>query len=189
MSAVNYELSSGKLTLRQGDITRSRAQAIVNAANSSLMGGGGVDGAIHRAAGPKLLEACREIVREQGQLPPGEAVITPGFELPARYVIHTVGPVWQQGHKGEAELLESAYLSSIRLAEEHGLTSLAFPAISCGAYGFPVEFASELALKTMARGLEQTGLQEISVYLFSERDFFTWIAQAERLFGKGIEEE
>ncbi|MCF8039394.1 MAG: O-acetyl-ADP-ribose deacetylase [Desulfohalobiaceae bacterium] len=189
MKAVSHETASGKLVLRQGDITKSRAQAIVNAANSSLMGGGGVDGAIHRAAGPKLLEACREIVQEQGQLPPGEAVITPGFELPARYVIHTVGPVWQQGNQGEAELLQSAYRSSIGLAAEYGLTSLAFPAISCGVYGFPVELASELALKTIASGLEQTDLEEISMYLFSEKDLSIWANQAEKLFGKGTEEE
>lgn len=118
---------------------------MVNAANSSLLGGGGVDGAIHRAAGPELLEACRGI----GGCPTGEARITPGFRLPARWVIHTVGPVWHGGGSNEAELLESAYRSSLELARRHEVQSIAFPAISTGAYRFPRQRAAEIALRTM----------------------------------------
>lgn len=129
----------------QGDITTLDVDAVVNAANTSLRGGGGVDGAIHRAAGKELLAACREI----GGCPTGEARITPGFQLPARWVIHTVGPVWHGGDSGEAELLESAYRSSMELARQHGAASIAFPGISTGVYGFPKEQAAEIALRTM----------------------------------------
>ncbi|HSH40568.1 MAG TPA: O-acetyl-ADP-ribose deacetylase [Arenicellales bacterium] len=128
-----------------GDITTLDVDAVVNAANSSLLGGGGVDGAIHRAAGPELLEACRGI----GGCPTGEARITPGFRLPARWVIHTVGPVWHGGGSNEAELLESAYRSSLELARRHEVQSIAFPAISTGAYRFPRQRAAEIALRTM----------------------------------------
>jgi O-acetyl-ADP-ribose deacetylase (regulator of RNase III) len=129
----------------QGDITTLKVDAIVNAANSSLLGGGGVDGAIHRAAGPGLLEECRRI----GGCPTGEARITAGYRLPARHVIHTVGPVWKGGDAGEDELLASAYRNSLALALQHGLRSVAFPAISTGIYGFPAERAAEIAVRTI----------------------------------------
>ena len=135
------------------DITRERVDAIVNAANSSLMGGGGVDGAIHAAGGPEILQHCREVVGRQGRLPTGQAVATAGGRLPARYVIHTVGPVWEGGNCGEAELLASCHRESIRVADELGLSSIAFPAISTGIFGYPVQLAAAVALQSATDGL------------------------------------
>ena len=134
---------AGGVSVVQGDITEQRVDAIVNAANSSLLGGGGVDGAIHRAAGPALLDACRAL----GGCPAGEARITPGFALPARWVIHAVGPIWRGGGEGEDDLLANAYRSSLALARGHGAASVAFPAISTGAYGFPHERAASIAVR------------------------------------------
>lgn len=139
-----------RIRLQQGDITQLKVDAIVNAANSSLLGGGGVDGAIHRAAGSDLLEECRKI----GGCPPGEARITNGYKLAAKHVIHTVGPVWQGGKAGEEEVLRSAYHNSMKLGSENGLKSLAFPNISTGIYGFPKELAATIALKTAKDYLE-----------------------------------
>jgi O-acetyl-ADP-ribose deacetylase (regulator of RNase III) len=131
-----------RLAAVQGDITRLAVDAIVNAANETLLGGGGVDGAIHRAAGPELLAHCRGL----GGCPTGQARITPGFRLPSRYVIHTVGPVWRGGSAGEAELLASCYRSVFSLAAQHGIETVAFPAISCGVYGYPNEDAAAIAV-------------------------------------------
>ena len=132
-----------RIEIVEGDITTLQVDAIVNAANESLLGGGGVDGAIHRAAGPELLAACREI----GGCPTGEARITPGFRLPARLVIHTVGPVWQGGGAGEPELLAACYRNAFALAEAHQIRNIAFPAISTGVYGYPLGAASEIAIR------------------------------------------
>lgn len=138
-------------TIREGDITTLAVDAIVNAANESLLGGGGVDGAIHRGAGPRLLAACRALPeRPRGvRCPTGEARITPGFDLPARFVIHTVGPVWYGGTRGEAGLLAACYRASMALAKEHGIDSIAFPAISAGVYGYPPEAAARVAVDTL----------------------------------------
>jgi O-acetyl-ADP-ribose deacetylase len=137
------------LNVQRGDITRLEVDAIVNAANEQMLGGGGVDGAIHRAAGRRLYEACRAVseVRPGVRCPTGEARITPGFELAAKWVIHTVGPVWQGGSSGEDELLAACYRSALALAEEQALRSIAFPAISCGVYRFPVRRASSIAVR------------------------------------------
>jgi len=145
-----------KIINYEGDITTYKADAIVNAANSSLLGGGGVDGAIHNTAGPKLLEECNQIRKTSfpDGLPEGEAVITKGYELPARYVIHTVGPVWQGGNRGEANTLYNCYYNSLKIALEHKLKTIAFPAISTGAYGYPSDKADEIALKAVRSFLE-----------------------------------
>ncbi|MCB1561000.1 MAG: O-acetyl-ADP-ribose deacetylase [Xanthomonadales bacterium] len=156
---------SGALRAIQADITTLEVYAIVNAANSSLKGGGGVDGAIHRAAGPELVHACRII----GGCRTGQAVITPGFKLPARYVIHTVGPVWRGGDHGEPELLAACYRNSLAIAEARGLASIAFPCISCGVYGYPPEQATDMALaavRSMTSGLH--AVNEIIFCCFSD---------------------
>jgi O-acetyl-ADP-ribose deacetylase (regulator of RNase III) len=156
------------IAIIQGDITRLDTDAIVNAANSSLLGGGGVDGAIHRAAGPGLLEECRTL----GGCPTGEARITQGYNLPARWVIHTVGPVWRGGGQGEDNLLARCYRNSLALAEPHGLRTVAFPAISTGAYGFPLERATRIALQETAHFLKEHALPEqVTFVCFGERAY------------------
>ena len=150
-----------------GDITRESCDAIVNAANSSLMGGGGVDGAIHRAGGPAILEACRIIIERDGRLPAGRAVATPGGRLAAEYVIHTVGPVWSGGDRNEAETLASCHREAIRVADELRLGSLAFPAISTGVYGYPVKLAARVAIASAAAALAQAAhIREVKFVLF-----------------------
>lgn len=145
------------ITLLTADITRLALDAIVNAANRALLGGGGVDGAIHRAAGPRLLEACRALPEQAPgvRCPTGEARITPGFDLPAAHVIHTVGPVWRGGSHDEPALLGACYRHAVQLAREHGLGSIAFPAISCGAYGYPPELAAAVACASLRKALAQ----------------------------------
>lgn len=155
-----------KIEIRQGDITRLDVDAIVNAANTKLLGGGGVDGAIHRAAGPQLLAECRTI----GGCPTGEARITGGYNLPARHVIHTVGPVYG-GKPQDSQLLTNCYSNSLKLAVENNLTTIAFPAISCGVYGYPIEDACKIAVDTCGAFLKRNpSLQKIIFILFSEKD-------------------
>ena len=150
-----------------GDITRESCDAIVNAANSSLMGGGGVDGAIHRAGGPAILAACKAVVEHQGRLPAGKAVATTGGRLKARHVIHTVGPVWSGGDRNETETLASCHREAVRVADELQVGSLAFPAISTGIYGYPVELAAHVAITSTAEALERAAnVREVKFVLF-----------------------
>jgi O-acetyl-ADP-ribose deacetylase len=151
----------------QGDITRQVVDAIVNAANSSLMGGGGVDGAIHRAGGPAILEECKKIRQLQGGCSPGEAVITGGGNLKVKYVIHTVGPVWRGGTTNEEDILKNAYRNSLLLAEQYECQTIAFPSISTGAYGFPLQLAAPIALTTISQFLTQAKTTtEVRLVLF-----------------------
>lgn len=160
-----------RLVLHLGDITLEHTNAIVNAANSSLMGGGGVDGAIHRAGGPRILEECRKIRRQRGELLPGEAVITAGGNLNAQYVIHTVGPIWHGGTHDEDRLLANAYRNSLTLAVKHKIQSLAFPSISTGAYGFPITRAARIAVGAVAEFLkDHGGIREVRFIVFSDSD-------------------
>jgi len=145
-------------------------EAIVNAANTSLLGGGGVDGAIHRAGGPKILEECKAIRAKQGGCPTGEAVITSGGNMKAKYVIHTVGPVWSGGNRNEEQLLRNAYYNSLNLAGENGIKSVSFPSISTGVYRFPIDKASRIALNTVKEFLQKHNFVEVRFVLFSERD-------------------
>jgi O-acetyl-ADP-ribose deacetylase (regulator of RNase III) len=171
-----------RLELERGDIKGQEVDAIVNAANSSLMGGGGVDGAIHRAGGPAILEECRRIREQRGPLPPGEAVATTAGRLPARRVIHTVGPVWAGGGGGEPETLARCYRSCLELAAAEGLATVAFPSISTGAFGYPVEDAARVALETVADVLRAgSPVARVRFVLFSERDLRAYAAALERL--------
>ena len=165
-------VGDSKLILKEGDITKEEVVAIANAANSSLMGGGGVDGAIHRAGGPAILEECKKIRAERGKLPTGQAVITCAGNLPAKYVIHTVGPIWHGGGSGEPELLRSCYLESLKLAEEFNCPSVAFPSISTGVYGYPVNLAAPVAIKTVLDFLKEKGYPcEVYFVLFDKITF------------------
>lgn len=175
-------VSGTMISLMQGDITRQDTDAIVNAANSGLMGGGGVDGAIHRAGGPAILEECKRIRADIGRLPTGEAVITTGGKLAARHVIHTVGPVWHGGNKGEEELLASAYRESLGLAVQNGLKTISFPSISTGVYSYPVDLAARLALGTVISFLrEDSSLSEVVFVLFDSRAHRSYVEALEEL--------
>lgn len=161
------ETASCKISLVMADITTLKVDAIVNAANNSLLGGGGVDGAIHSAAGPQLLEECRRI----GGCPTSEARITRGYWLAARWIIHTVGPIWRGGNNGEDDLLACCYRNSFALAEQHGIKSIAFPAISAGAYGFPMERSCRIALGEMSAFQDKSGGIEVIAVCFSARAY------------------
>ncbi len=182
---VQTTINEAEISISQGDITRQSTDAIVNAANSSLMGGGGVDGAIHRAGGPAILEECKQIVARQGRLPTGKAVITTGGNLAAKHVIHTVGPVWHGGGRSEAELLESAYRESLKLAAGNSLTSVSFPSISTGAYGYPVEQAAGVALATVIAFLREkmTSVKEVVFVLFDSRTYEAYVAALREVAG------
>lgn len=165
-------LLTDRIVLIQGDITKQKVDAIVNAANSSLMGGGGVDGAIHRAGGPAIMEECRQIIAWQGRCGTGEAVITTGGNLSVRFVIHTVGPVWHGGNSNEDELLENAYSNSLQLALENGVETIAFPNISTGVYGFPKERAAEIAVKTVTKFLaENEQIRKVYFVCFDQENY------------------
>jgi O-acetyl-ADP-ribose deacetylase (regulator of RNase III) len=181
---LEYNVGRAKVRLVQGDITEMETDAIVNAANPSLMGGGGVDGAIHRKGGPKILEECKRIRATEwpNGLPTGKAVITSGGNLKAKYVIHTVGPIWRGGSSGEPELLAEAYRNSLKLAVSKGLKTIAFPSISTGAYGYPIEKACKVALTTVKEFLEKEDkLDVVMLVLFSRRDFEIYKEAAEEI--------
>lgn len=166
-------ITTNRIIVIKGDITKVPADAIVNAANSSLMGGGGVDGAIHRAGGPAILEACKEIVARQGGCKTGEAVITTAGKLPAIYVIHTVGPVWNGGGYGEKELLANCYRNSLQLAVEYECKSIAFPNISTGVYHFPKEMAAQIAVQTVTDFLiHNTSVEQVLFVCFDDENYF-----------------
>ncbi len=179
-----FELGDGcALVLERGDLTRSQVDAIVNAANPAMLGGGGVDGAIHRAAGRRLLEACRKVPADSlgVRCPTGEARITPGFDLPARFVIHTVGPVYRRDGPRAPALLASAHRSSLRLARDSGLKTIAFPAISCGAYGYPFEEAAAVAISACREAC--AGLTEVRFVHFGQGTYDAWLSEARRQLG------
>jgi len=167
----------GRIEVIQADITTLAVDAIVNAANTSLLGGGGVDGAIHRAAGPELVAECRLL----GGCRTGQAKITPGFRLPARYVIHTVGPVWNGGARGEAELLANCYRACFVLAREYALRTLAFPAISCGVYGYPLADAAAIAVREVRAGLnENESIEKVIFACFGDETYNAYHREVEK---------
>ncbi len=169
--AVEITINQARLHIIQGDITEQDTDAIVNAANSSLMGGGGVDGAIHRAGGSAILEECKQVVARQGRLPTGKAVMITGGNLKAKHVIHTVGPIWYGGAKREPDLLASAYQESLKLAMENQLSSISFPSISTGVYGYPVDKASRVAIGVVIASLRQgvTSVRKVVFVLFDSQ--------------------
>jgi O-acetyl-ADP-ribose deacetylase (regulator of RNase III) len=172
------QINNTKFVLKVGDITEEDTEAIVNAANPTLLGGGGVDGAIHRKGGPKILEECKKI----GGCEPGNAVITTGGNLKAKYVIHTVGPIWRGGRFNEEEILKNAYQNSLKIAKSHNIRTVSFPSISTGAYGYPIELASKVALKSIINFLKiEKFFDEIRMVLFKEPDFAIYKSKLEEL--------
>lgn len=178
---VEVKVGNTRLRLVRGDITDQDTEAIVNAANSGLLGGGGVDGAIHRAGGPQIMEECRRIREKQGGCPTGQAVITGGGRLKARYVIHAVGPIWRGGNHGEDALLRDAYWNSLAIARDNGIRSLSFPSISTGAYRFPVSRAARIALAAVRDFLNTHAFDEVRFVLFSDRDLQEYCAAWEEI--------
>ena len=179
MAEVSREVNATRISLVRGDITKQSIDAIVNAANSGLLGGGGVDGAIHRAGGPAILEECKQIRNLQGPCAPGQAVITGGGNLIAKHVIHAVGPIWRGGTTNEADTLASAYRASLSLAQAFDLKTIAFPSISTGAYGYPVDAAAAIAISTVTEFCQRdSALTEVRFVLFDE---FTFNAYADAL--------
>ncbi|MGC8766179.1 MAG: O-acetyl-ADP-ribose deacetylase [Brevinematia bacterium] len=178
---MTREFLNGLVVVKVGDITEEDVCAIVNAANSSLMGGGGVDGAIHRKGGPEILEECKKIRQTQypNGLPVGEAVATTAGNLKAKYVIHTVGPIWYGGNQDEEKLLANAYRNSLKLAEELGCKTISFPAISTGAYGYPKEKAAEVVCKVLKEYSSSPKLKKINLVFFSQQDFDIFVRVAE----------
>jgi len=186
--ALRVSFARGKILDFHGpaDITKETTEAIVNAANSFLLGGGGVDGAIQRAGGPSILKECTKIAAEIGQLPAGRAVLTGGGRLPSKYVIHTVGPVYRHGFKPQAETLASCYRESMRLADDHGICSLAFPSISTGAYGYPVHEAAEVAVAAVAAALDSaTHVTQARFILFDSATLNAYMHAFEKLHKSG----
>jgi O-acetyl-ADP-ribose deacetylase (regulator of RNase III) len=189
MSEKEFHVGKARVRLVRGDITTMETDAIVNAANSSLMVGGGVDGAIHRRGGPTILEECKRIRATEWPrgLPTGKAVITSGGNLNAKHVIHTVGPVWRGGNQGEPELLVQAYQNSLKLASEKGLKTVAFPSISTGTYGYPIEQAARVAIGTVKTFLEKEDmLDEVVFVLFSERAFEVYLDEAKNVLKTAV---
>jgi len=177
-----WKIGSRHLFICQGDLATFECDAIVNAANSRLAGGGGVDGAIHRAAGiVQLQQACQSIIVESGNLPTGNAVITPGYQLTAKHIIHTVGPIWRGGDSNERELLSNAYRNSMTLAHQHSISTIAFPAISCGAYGFPIQDAAHIALTALKSGLEAGLVDEAGMVLHGSEAYDLWLNAAQEV--------
>lgn len=169
------QINNSKLILMEGDITKEKVDAIVNAANPELMGGGGVDGAIHRAGGPAIIEECKKIRAKHGRLLTGQAVITTAGKLKAKYVIHTVGPVWNGGDQHESQLLRSCYLESLQLAADNGCESIAFPSISTGIYGYPLDKAAQVSLKAVIDFLkEDSRIKEVRFVLFNFEAFLEY---------------
>ncbi|MFW6324011.1 MAG: macro domain-containing protein [Desulfovibrionales bacterium] len=183
MKRLDWTIKGKHITLIKGDLTTADVDAVVNAANPQLQSGGGVDGALHKAAGPELLKAGQEHVNKMGNVMPGQAALTQGFQLPAAYVIHAVGPIWSGGEFNEDKILVSAHQKSLELADAKGLKTIAFPAVSCGSYGFPVDRAASVVLDFFRNSLSDFGVEHVFFYLHSEEDFRTWTDAAQNLFG------